>query len=142
MFEWCHEHSIEVDFPIQKVWDFYSRMSNWKVQDPFDSYHQEGPFQTGSVVKAKIKNRNAYVNLLLTEVKSPNEFKIFIKVPFSKQSSHCILQEISPEKTRITTRLVINSFFTPFLKSFYLRIAEKVYPEFFEHMLQKLPNMQ
>lgn len=126
MFKWSHEHSIEVDAPLQTAWDFYVNPSNWpKWEDRFDSCALEGQFKTGAKVKAKIKNMSAHLLILVTDVKPYHECRCLVKVPFSTQESLCTFQEISPGKTRMVLKIYVISLLAPFMKSTFLKNVEK-----------------
>ncbi len=126
MFTWLYEDSMDVDLPLQKAWNFYTDPTNWsKWEDRFESFELVGGLRAGAEIKAKVKNKCAQARILVTEVKSYQECKLSVKVVFFTQESMCIFQEISPEKTRITLKVCIISFLTPFMKSFFLRTAEK-----------------
>jgi len=139
MFKWRHQHSIEVDFPIRKVWDFFSNVSNWKTPRLIESYFQsEKTIVNGTIVIAKLKNKLTNVPMVFTDVVESREFKVLIKKYFEKQESHCILQEVSPVKTKIVNHLVVTSIVAPLCKSYLLKYVEQQYIEFFEHMIKNL----
>lgn len=128
MFTWSHEDSIEVNLPIQKAWTFYTNPTNWlKWEDQFDVVVFEGILKAGSQIKAKIKNRPLHIAILVTEVKPYEEFKSVVKHLLITQESGCSFQEISPERTRITLRFSVISFFLPFIKNTSFKKVEKTY---------------
>ncbi len=128
MFTWSHEDSMEVDLSLQKAWNFYTNPTNWlKWEDRFDAFVLEGILRTGSQIKAKIKNKPIHIEMLVTEVRPYHECKCLVKLLFFTQESACTFEELSPEKTRITLKLSVISFFTPFMKKTFLRNIEKTH---------------
>lgn len=126
MFTWAHEDSIEVDLSLQKAWDFYMNPTNWlKWEDRFDAVVFGGSLTTGSLVKAKIKNKPVHIEIRITEVKPYHECKYLVKVLFFTQESICTFEELSSERTRIILKLKIYSLFTPFMKKLFLKNLEK-----------------
>ncbi len=130
MFKWNYEDMMEVDVPLQKAWDFYSNPSNWpKWDDRFGSCLLDGEFKTGSKVEIQIKNKLTSVMVLLTEVVACQECKSLVKVPFFTQESLCIFQQISPDRTRITLKVCVISFFAPLLKKLLFKTLQKSYSQ-------------
>lgn len=137
MFKWFHEYSIEIDAPLQPIWDFLTTPSNWpKWINQFDSCLLEGDFKTGAKVKAKIKDKEAYLSIFITEVKPYSEYKMLVKTLFFNQESLCEIQEISPERTLITQKTYVLSLLTPFMKSYFRKSAEKSNPKCLEVLSQ------
>lgn len=125
MFRWSHEHLMEVNIPVQKMWDIYINPSNWpKWVDQFDFCTFEDELKTGTVVKTKIKNRNAYIQIQMIKIKPHEECKFLIKVPLFTQESSCIFQEISTERTLLIMKTSVISLFVPFMKSFFHKRLE------------------
>lgn len=96
MFTWHHKHFIEADIPLQQVWQFTvnpSNMSKWN--DQFESFHCEEELKSGSIIKGKIKNKDTYISLLITELDPPNKYDGLVKVPLFTQKQSLFLQEIS-----------------------------------------------
>ncbi|MDP1608382.1 MAG: SRPBCC family protein [Chlamydiales bacterium] len=128
MFNWSHESSMEVDCSLQIAWDFFTNPSNWpKWEDRFDACVLDEELKAGSKIKVKFKNKPIQILILVAEVKPYHECKYLIKPPFFTQESLCTFQEISPEKTRITLKICIISFFVPFVKTILLKNVEKFY---------------
>lgn len=126
MFTWSYEDPIDVDLPLQKAWDFYTDPTNWlKWEDRFDAFVLDGALKTGSQIKAKIKNKPIHIQIFIAEVRPYHECKWLVKSLFFTQETACIFQELSPEKTRIILKLSVISFFTPFMKKFFLKNVEK-----------------
>ena len=120
MFRWSREHSVEVNLPIRKVWDFYITPGNWpKWMDQLESCTFEGELQVGTIIKAKVKNRNAHIQITMTELKLHGEYGILIKVPFFIQESSDVFREISPEKTLVITKTSITSLLAPIMKLYF-----------------------
>lgn len=131
MFRWHHEVSYEVDIPIVPLWDFSVNPSNWpKWIDQFDSCKLDS--ENPNVVKAKIKNHNAHISLVITHVEPLKKFQYLIKNFFMVQESQTIVQEISPTRTRIIFHNSVRSFLTPFFKCYYRKHVEKQGKRFVE----------
>jgi hypothetical protein len=119
-FKWFYEESIVVNTSVSNVWDHHNPY-NWpKWIDEIESCDSE-KIEDDCVVKAKIKNKNIYLSFLFTEVSLHKKHKMRVKVPFFTQEISSIYEEISPGKTKMTSKYTVTSFFTPFLKSYYLK---------------------
>lgn len=142
MFKWNNEDMMEVDMPLQKAWDFFTNPNNWpKWDDRLDICYFEGKLTTGSKVEVKIKNKPAKMMILVTDVRPYRECKSLVKVPFFTQESLCIFQEISADRTRITLKVCVISFFAPFLKKLLLKTMQKSYSQrlaAFEEITEKV----
>jgi hypothetical protein len=126
MFTWSHEDSIDVDLPLQKAWDLLINPSNWpKWEEKLDACVYEGELKAGSKIKAKIKNKPAEVVILFAEVRQYQEYKYIIKSLFFTQESLCMFHEISSSKTRVIFKTSVISFFTPFMKKYFLKNLEQ-----------------
>ena len=126
MFTWTCEDTIEVDLSLQKAWDFYTNPTNWlKWEDRFDAVVFDGVLRTGSQIKLKIKNKPIHIDVRITEVRPYHEYKSLVKVLFFTQKSACTFEELSSERTRIILKVSVISFFTPFMKKFFLKNLEK-----------------
>lgn len=137
MFKWFYEYNLEVDLPLEKLWSFCTNPSNWpKNIDEFESCVLESPFQKGSVVKVKIKNKNAHVNLHILEVEPYRSYKTLTKIPFFSQESVTTFLEISPGRSKLTTKTCVNSFLTPFFRSYYRKKIEKQYDSFSKILIE------
>ena len=125
MFRWSREHFIEVNIPIQKMWDIYINPSNWpKWVDQFDFCTFEGELKPGTIIKTKIKNRNVYIQIKMTKLKPYDECELLIKAPLFTQESSCFFQEISTERTLLIMKTSVISLLVPFLKSFFHKRLE------------------
>ena len=128
IFKWFHTDSIELNIPLDKVWRLYMNPDNWpQWVDRFESCDYEGALKSGSVVKAKIKNKSIYLPIFITEIQPHKEVKILIKSPFFVQESCTVFKEISPIKTRLIMKTSIKSLFVPFLKSYFLKKCENTF---------------
>lgn len=141
MFQWFHEYSLDVDFPIQKVWEFCLEPKNWpKWTEKFESCHCEGELKTGSTIRVKIKTRfpqDIYMPIFIKEIQ-PYECKMLLKVPFFAQENVCTLQEISLQKTRISVNTCVKSFFVPLMRSHFYKKIEKAKTKEFKRFLEVL----
>lgn len=137
MFIWSHESTTVADVPLQAAWNFICDPSNWhKWIDSFASIAFEGEVKTGSRIKMKIKDKKADVDFFITEVKPYCECKSLIKVIFFTQEASCSFQEVSPGRTQITMKTCVISLFAPFMKSFFLKKAEKADSKCIEALLE------
>lgn len=135
MFMWKHDYSIEVNIPIRKIWEFQLNPNNWsKWMDQFDSFTYIGEIETGSIIKAKIKNRNQQISILFTDVKPVKEFSICMKSLLGYQESTCTNEEISAGKTRINITTKVKSLLVPFMKSSFKKKVEMQYSKYFESL--------
>jgi len=125
MFKWAHEYSKEIDLPYRMVWDFCCNPSNWPQWiEQFESCKMEGELKTGSVVNAKIKNRNFHVPILITDVVLFNSCGMLIKAPLFTQTSLCALRGVSNEKTVLIIKTSVVSIFAPFMGRFFTKRVE------------------
>jgi hypothetical protein len=91
--------SLEIDFPLKKIWDFCYNPSNVpKWMDEFESCHCDGEVKLGSKIKAQFKNKNAFVPILIIEFQPYKQCKSVMKVPFFTQETECFMEEISSQK--------------------------------------------
>jgi hypothetical protein len=122
MFKWLHQYVIEVNMPLQEVWEFYMNPSNWSQwMDDFESCHFVQSPVKDSIVSAKIKNKEVFVHFLFTEIKPYQEAALRVSTLFFTQESLTLFQEISLEKTQLTFNTTVKSIFVPFLKSYFLK---------------------
>jgi hypothetical protein len=128
MFTWYHENSIEVNLSLQTAWNFHMSPNNWpKWMEEFESFDFEGVLKTGSNISAKVKNKPVRMLISVVEVIPYRECKCLIKTPLFTQEALSIYQEISSGTTRITLKFCIVSFLAPFMKTFFLKKAEKTH---------------
>lgn len=126
MFTWSYEDLMEIDLSLEKAWNFYTNPTNWlKWEDRFDDFVLEGSLRTGSRIKGKIKNKQIHMEMLVTEVIPYHECKLLLKSLFFTQESACTFEELAPEKTRITLKLSVISFLTPFVKKIFVKNIER-----------------
>jgi hypothetical protein len=143
VFKWHHEYCVEVDVPISHVLSFITDFNNWpNWMDQCESFQIDKAKQTETVIKAKIKNKNAYFPVLMSEIESQKKYRILIKVPFFYQISLCHFQEISTTKTKITIHTSVVSFLTPFFKSHYRKNVENQYPKLLKALLESVEKGQ
>jgi len=136
MFKWVHEYSIEVDIPIQKVWEFSTSPGLWHVwNDEYETFHHEGNLKSGSVIKAKVKNANIEIPFNVTTLTPYEECTIFVKVPFFSQEVVCTFKEISTNRTGITFRILIKSWFVLFMKSYLNKTVNNRYSIYFDSLM-------
>ncbi len=122
LFKWSYETTVEVDLPLEKVWDFLENPANCsKWRDDIEFCHSAEPLQTGSIIKVKMKNHNVYASILITEYKPYSECKTRVKGSLGSQESSAIFQEISHDRTRLILKFNVKSFLTPFLRSYFLK---------------------
>jgi hypothetical protein len=138
MFQWQHEYFLEVNSSVQRVWDYCLDPTNWlKWNEKFESCHYDNALKEGSIIKIKIKSRvpDVYIAAHI-KVLQPYECKIAFKIPFCNQDNHCIFQEISTTKTRISVVTSIKSLLTPFLKSYFYKKLEQAKTSNFKRFLE------
>jgi hypothetical protein len=117
---------MDADLPLQGAWDFYTNPTNWpKWEDRLESCTLDETFLAGYRVRAKIKNKAAWLAILVTDVKPYQESKHLITIPLFSQESLTTYEEIAARHTRITTIVRVSSFLVPFMKGVFIRNAEK-----------------
>jgi polyketide cyclase/dehydrase/lipid transport protein len=132
MFTWSHETSMDVDLPLQQVWNFYLDPSNWpKWEDRLESCVLKGDLRVGAKIRAKVKDKPVQLLFFVTEIKPYHECKFLTKTPLATQESLCTFEELSPEKTRITLKICIISLLTPFMRAIFRKHTEKTYSKCF-----------
>lgn len=126
MFKWTYEISHEVNLPIQKIWEFDTNLDNWNEwTDDFEEYRCEGPFEKGSLIKAKYKKcSKLLLSILITECQLYNIFKFRIKSLLYTQYSTSNYHEISPNKTKMTLKIEFISLLIPFIKSRFNKLID------------------
>lgn len=141
MFKWHHEYSVEVDVSLNVVLNFLEDFNNWpRWVDQFDSFHVKKIEGNTTTYLAKVKNKNAHLPILVTEIEPSKEYQMLCRVPFFTQTSTRHYQIISPEKTKITVNTIVTSFLTPFFKSFYLKKSETQYSKMLKALLDFISN--
>lgn len=141
MFKWHHEYSVEVDASLSLILNFlndYNHFPKWV--DQFDSFSVKKIEGNTTILTAKVKNKNAYVAVLFTEIEPQKKYQMLCKVPFFSQTSTLHYQIISPEKTKITVNTSVSSFLTPFFKSIFLKNVETQYPKMHKALLNFISN--
>lgn len=125
MFTWSYKYSMDVDLRLKTAWDFYTNPTHWpKLEDRLEFCTVDETFPAASRVRAKIKNKAAWLAMLLTDIKPHQEIKLLIQIPLFTQESLATFEEIAAEKTRITTTVYVSSFLAPFMKGTFLRNTE------------------
>lgn len=128
LFKWRHEYSTEIKAPLSTVFDFHQNMNNWTLwQDDLESFKLEKICDNKKVIIAKVRNRNFYLPIIISEIEKNKKCQMKIKSPLSLQISKFHYEEISPALTRITFNTTVSGFLTPFLKYFYKRKANAQY---------------
>jgi hypothetical protein len=137
MFKWHHETSLEVKAPIQKIWEFYNDLNNWKRwDDRFDHFLCEGALNEGSEIQAKIKDKNIFAKVLVTKLVEHQEICTAVKVPFFTQKSSILFKETSNKTSTIILKCTVVSLFAPFMKFFFLKNIEKGNDKLFKDFLE------
>ena len=138
MFKWHYESSIEVDAPLQAVWDFYNTPNNWsKWLDELEPINFDGELKTGSQIKVTPKGKKSKFCFLVTDLKPRQEFKILLEAPLCAQETLSIFQEISPSRTRIHSKICVISILVPFIRSYLLKKSKNSYSKM-ETCLQQI----
>ncbi len=141
MFKWHHEYSVEVDASLSLILNFLNDYNNFpKWVDQFDSFSVKKIEGNTTILRAKVKNKNAYVAVLFTEIEPQKKYQMLCKVPFFTQTSTLHYQIISPTKTKITVNTSVSSFLTPFFKSIFLKNVETQYPKMLKALLNFISN--
>ncbi|CDR34215.1 hypothetical protein [Criblamydia sequanensis] len=137
MFKWFYEYNLEVDLPLEELWSFCTNPSHWpKNIDEFESCMLEAPFQKGSTVKTKIKNKKGHVSIHILDVEPYRSYKTLTKIPFFSQESLTTFQKISKTRSKLTTKTCVKSILTPFFRSYYRKKIEKQYDSFSKIMIE------
>ena len=92
-FNWHDEFKTGIELPVKQVWDCLSDPNNWlKWEKRIDKYEMDGPLKEGSLIRGKVKGREAYISLLITDCQRYESLGTFIKIPFFKRglSSHAM----------------------------------------------------
>ena len=139
MFKWLHDYSIDIDYPIQKVWDFCIEPKNWlKWMEKCESCHYDGELKSGSMVKIKLASRlsqDIYIPVMLKEIR-PYDVTLVFKLPLITQENFCTFQEVSSSKTRVSVHVCIKGLFVPVLKSYFSRKMENLKSKEFKRFLE------
>lgn len=127
MFTWTHEHSFEVDIPQAKAWDIFMDMNNWlRWIDDVEAFEFDHPLKKGSIAKGKVKKFS--IPFIFTEIIPPKEFRFLLKTLFLiRQESFGEIQELSPTRSRIVSKITVKSILCPFLKGHMTKNLAKQY---------------
>lgn len=113
----------DADYNTGYLMAYHEVITVMKNQAPFFNLEQEDIDLAD--IEAKIKNKPLHIRILVTEIRPYEECKYLIKSPFFAQESSCTFQELSLQKTRITLKINVISFFAPLMKKFFLKNVEK-----------------
>lgn len=117
MFKWSHEITVEIEAPLQKVWNFFAEPSNWSlIMDGIDSCQLEGEFKADSTVTAKMKNKMVFIPCLLTRVQPLVGYEMEIKNILVTQVSSNTFQALSDVKTVVVSKTCATGILVPFMK--------------------------
>ncbi len=120
--KWTHEHSMEVNMPIEKTWENFAHPNEWPIlSDKIEYYHcEDDELKVGAIIQVKLKNIDSPFPILVTEVEPYRNFNTELKISSWNEKTFTTLEEITPEKTRINTKKVVQSFFLLFINKSYL----------------------
>jgi hypothetical protein len=135
----CHYESFwEIDLPLQSVWNFCLNPNNWsKAEKLFDTLVFEEKITKGSVLKAKIKDKNIYVPILISDLQPYENCETYIKIPFFTQKVSFTFQEISSEKTGVKINIIVESLFVPFMKAYFKKKMETTSNQWLKVILEE-----
>ena len=120
IFKWNSEFVVEVEMPLQRVWEYYLDFNNWAKGDKRIEYFScDTKLDLGAQVKGKIKGRPTFVTILVTNFREYERLDTLTKAPFFKQETTFIIEEMSSEKTKLKQKVHVSSPFTLFMKGFY-----------------------
>ncbi|MDN3507487.1 MAG: SRPBCC family protein [Simkaniaceae bacterium] len=126
MFQLRREYSFEVDVPIEEVWEFSSNCNNWiSTNERIENFLIEGPFAAGAKVKVKIKGKDAFVTMWITEVIQNKVYKVLLDFSIYKIETSMSFERSGSDKTRITESTYVSGLIVPFMKSKLLKDLEE-----------------
>lgn len=105
LFSLQYESKAEIEAPLSKIWDFFLDLKNWPKWDyHFEEFVLNGKFELGAQIKGKVKRRNCYLPMTVTNFRRNEQFEFFIQSPFLSQAITIILKEITPRQTEVTLK--------------------------------------
>ncbi|MCP5491237.1 MAG: hypothetical protein H7A42_09055 [Chlamydiales bacterium] len=70
IFKWNSEFVVEVEMPLQRVWEYCLDFNNWAKGDKrIEYFSYDTKLDLGAQVKGKIKGRPTFVTILVTNFK-------------------------------------------------------------------------
>ena len=138
-FDWDCELNSEMELPLPLAWDFCLDPNNWlKWENRIESYAFGENLSVGSLIKGKIKKKNAYISILVTGLQQHEKYETLIKVPFYKQRASLMFSEISSRKTGLKMKVFVKSPFAFFMKSYFERKVESLNAKMLDVLLKEV----
>lgn len=101
MFKWHHEYCVEVDVPISQVINFFADFTHWpKWMDQCEAFQFDRKNGAETVIRAKIKHKNTYFPIRITEIEYQKAYQVQIKVPFSVRLAYHFTSKSRPQEQR------------------------------------------
>ena len=117
MFNFFQEKSIEINAPIEKVWDLNTNPEIWpQVIEEYESCELIGKLKAGSKILIKVRNRSKTTKSFITEVSYLNRIKFLIKDMFRSEFTSSF-KKISLDRTLFTQSIDVSGFLVPFFRN-------------------------
>lgn len=124
--KWTYEECMEIDLPLEKTWEVATDLNAVPTYlEEIDHCYCIGEIETGATIYVKPKNIDFCFPMLLTEVEPYKTFNTESKLFLCKSEGFCSFEQITPEKTLVSSKTVINSPFVPFMKTHLSKAMER-----------------
>jgi hypothetical protein len=102
---WAFEHSVECNVAREFAWNFWTDVSNWKIDADIESVELNGPFTEGSH-GTTITRSAGRIEWRIAGVKAQSEAVLEVPLPGAMGRFHWTFQDLGGH-TRITQRVSI-----------------------------------
>lgn len=113
-----YEHSMEVNMPLEQTWNTLTNPHNWPLwSEQTEFVYCAEDIRPGTIIHLKLRDSNLCIPILVTEVVPYEQFNFITDICLISEKNFNSFEEITPQKSRIITRIDLRSCFVPFFKS-------------------------